>query len=247
MVPSDNQTAPNNSDMKMLGLVGGTSWHSTVEYYSTINQLVNEHFGNNTNPPLMMYNINQALVHRYQNEDNWDGVADLFLQASTCLEQAGVDAVMFCANTPHKIFPAVNQKLSVPMLHIADATAAAIHQSEIRSVCFIGTKFSMQQDFVTGRIAEHEIDVLVPQDNDVVNELHRIIQKELTFGEVKSTSKAFVIQELNAMISRGAKGVVLGCTEFPLMISAEDLNVPIFNTTHIHSQAAANFVLQRIH
>ena len=141
--------------MKTLGLIGGTSWHSTVEYYSNINQAVNDHFGDNTNPPLIVFNLNQSLVHRYQVEDNWDGVADLLIDAAERLQKAGAEAVMFCANTPHKMFDIVNEKVDVPILHIADATANAITRKGLKSVCFIGTKFSMEEAFVTDRIAQH--------------------------------------------------------------------------------------------
>ena len=163
-------------------MIGGTSWHSTVEYYSNINQAVNDHFGDNTNPPLIVFNLNQSLVHRYQVEDNWNGVADLLIDAAERLQKAGAEAVMFCANTPHKMFDIVNEKVDVPILHIADATANAITRKSIKSVCYIGTKFSMEETFVTDRIAQHGIEVLVPQDKTEVEELHRIIQKELTLS-----------------------------------------------------------------
>ena len=229
--------------MKTLGLIGGTSWHSTVEYYSNINQAVNDHFGDNTNPPLIVFNLNQSLVHRYQVEDNWNGVADLLIDAAERLQKAGAEAVMFCANTPHKMFDIVNEKVDVPILHIADATANAITRKSIKSVCFIGTKFSMEETFVTDRIAQHGIEVLVPQDKTEVEELHRIIQKELTFGQIIPESKQYVLDSMQAMMDRGAQGAVLGCTEFPLMMDESDLDVPIFNTTNIHSEAAIEFVL----
>lgn len=231
--------------MRTLGLIGGTSWHSTVEYYQHINQAVNDHFHDNTNPPLVLFNVNQSLVHRFQKEANWNGVADLFIDAGLRLQKSGVDAVMFCANTPHKVFAAVSEQLNVPMLHIADATAQAIARQGIAKVCFIGTKFSMEEDFVTARIAQNGIEVLVPKERSVIDELHRIIQQELTFGCVEPKSKQFVLDVVNSMISRGAAGVVLGCTEFPLMISDADLTVPVFDTTRIHSTAAVDFILKR--
>ena len=226
-------------------MIGGTSWHSTVEYYQRINQTVNDHFGDNTNPPLLLFNLNQSLVHRYQIEDDWDAVAGLLVDAGLRLEKAGAEAVMFCANTPHKVYDSVSNQLSVPVLHIADATAQAIGAKGIRKVCFVGTKFSMEGDFVTGRIASHGIEVVVPSSQPEIDELHRIIQKELSFGRIEASSKKFTLNALKAMIDAGAKGVVLGCTEFPLMISENELPVPIFNTTGIHSQAATDFILNR--
>lgn len=229
--------------MRALGLIGGTSWHSSIEYYRCINQSVNDHFHGNTNPPLQLFNLNQSLVHRLQVEDDWVGVADLIIDAGLRLQKAGVEAVMFCANTPHKVFAEVEDRLEVPILHIADATANAIQRDGIEEVCFIGTKFSMREDFVVGRIAEHGIKVLVPKKDDEIEKLHHIIQKELTFGQIKPESKGYVIRSLQAMIDRGAKGVILGCTEFPLMFTGDDLKVPMFDTTRIHAQAAVDFIL----
>ncbi len=229
--------------MKRLGLIGGTSWHSTVEYYSAINQAVNDHFGNNTNPPLVLANVNQAEVHRCQREDDWDGVAAIFIEAARTLERAGVDALSFCANTPHKIFDQVAGEVSVPMIHIAATTAEAILERGLKSACFIGTQYSMQDDFVTGRIGSHGIDVSVPTKPEVIKELHRIIQQELTYNDIKPESKAYVTKQLQSMIDAGAAGAILGCTEFPLMFNEGDLPVPMFDTTNIHAAALAKFVL----
>ena len=229
--------------MKRLGLIGGTSWHSTIEYYSAINEAINQHFGNNTNPPLVLVNLNQAAVHQYQVEDRWDKIAEMFVDASEQLIAAGVEAIMFCANTPHKIYPQVESKTSVPILHIADATAEAIKKQQLQSVGFIGTKYSMEQDFVTGRIGEHGIDVQVPATPAEREELHRIIQQELTFGKIEETSKQYVLDSIAAMQSKGAQGIVLGCTEFPLMFPDGLHGLPDFNTTKIHATAAVKYVL----
>lgn len=230
--------------MKKLGLIGGTSWHSTIEYYRTINQAVNDHFGNNTNPPLLVYTMNQAAVHQYQRENNWDAIARAFSEAGKSLQQAGAEAVMFCANTPHKIFDTIEAQLDVPMIHITDATSEAISAEGISNVCFIGTKYTMTESFLLDRFTKHKIDVLTPDDVQEIDELHRIIQQELTFGEIKPQSKQYVLSSISRMLDNGAEGIVLGCTEFPLMISQDDLSVPIFNTTAIHSQAAVDFILR---
>lgn len=229
--------------MRILGLIGGTSWHSTAEYYRNINQAVNDHFGDNTNPPLVLYNLNQSLVHRYQIEDQWQRVADLIVDGGLRLQAAGVETIILCANTPHKVFEIVEAKLEVPILHIADATARAIQNQNLKKVCFLGTKFSMEEAFITGRVSRNGIEVLVPESPSVIEELHRIIQKELTFGKILPLSKQFVIDTINSMTALGAEGVVLGCTEFPLIIMPEDLPVPVFNTTEIHSKVAVDFIL----
>ncbi|QDO93323.1 amino acid racemase [Formosa sediminum] len=233
------------SKMNTLGLIGGTSWHSTLDYYSTINQFVNDYFGNNTNPPLLVYTLNQAEVHRFQREDKWDSIAGLLTHAALSLNKAGAQSVMFCANTPHKVYNKVQNQLDFPIIHIADATAKAIHKKGLKKVCFIGTKYSMTEDFITKRIEENGLDVLVPEDEKVIEELHRIIIEELTYGEVKAESKAYVLSVLKDMINSGAEGVILGCTEFPLMIFEDDLEVPIFDTTKIHSQSGVDYILKK--
>ncbi|MDN5204607.1 amino acid racemase [Fulvivirgaceae bacterium BMA10] len=229
--------------MRILGLIGGTSWHSTVEYYASINQSVNEYFGDNTNPPLLLFNLNQSLVHKYQRDGEWEKIAHLVIDGGKRLQKAGAEAIIFCANTPHKIFEIAEGELNIPILHIADATSKMILESGIEKVCFLGTKFSMEEDFVTGRISKNNIKVLTPTDHFVIEELHRIIQKELTFGKVVPSSKSFVLESIKTMTDLGAEGVVLGCTEFPLMIREEDLDFPIFNTTKIHSKAATEYIL----
>lgn len=229
--------------MKRLGLIGGTSWHSTIQYYRIINQVVNDHFGNNSNPPLLLANMNQAHIHRLQIEDNWQGVAELLIDGAKRLESAGAQAIVLCANTPHKCYDVVSQAITIPILHIADATKQAIEKQGLNSVCFIGTKFSMEQNFVKDRIGRDGIEVLVPAEKTTIDELHRIVQQELTFDQIIPASKQYVTEAINAMVQRGAQGVVLGCTEFPLMFDQDDLGIPIFDTTQIHADAAAAFTL----
>ena len=231
--------------MKTLGLIGGTSWHSTIEYYKFINQHVNDYFGDNTNPPLMVYTLNQSLVHRLQIESNWDKIAELIIDAAIRLEKAGAQQLMFCANTPHKVYDLVARHIDTPIMHIGDATAHAIQSEKLNTVCFLGTKYSMTEGFVTKRISQHNIDVLVPQSNDELNELHRIIQEELTYGKIIEHSKRYVLDVIQDLVRSGAQGVVLGCTEFPLMIHDDELDVPVFNTTNIHALAGANFILEK--
>jgi len=231
-------------NMKTLGLIGGTSWHSTIEYYRYINESVNKHFGNNTNPPIIVYTINQAQVHKFQNENNWSGIADLLFEGGKSLQDAGAEKVMFCANTPHKVYEQVERRLSCPLIHIADATAQNINKRGIKKTCFLGTKYTMTEDFITQRIAKNGIEVLVPKQSEVIEELHRIIIEELTYGKIIPESKKYVLDVIQSFVGQGAKGVILGCTEFPLMVDETDLQIPIFNTTNIHAQAGVNFILE---
>lgn len=183
------------------------------------------------------------MVHQYQREDKWNIIADLIIDSGRRLEKAGVEALMFCANTPHKTFEMVESQLNIPILHIADATSKEIKKQKVNKVCFLGIKFSMQEDFVTGRIETHGIEVLTPADKEAITELHRIIQEELTFGKIIPSSKLFILETIKTMTNQGAEGVILGCTEFPLMINETDLSIPIFNTTYIHAKAATQFIL----
>ncbi len=229
--------------MKSLGLLGGTSWHSTVEYYSLINTAINTHFGNNTNPPLLVYTLNQHEIHQNQKNNNWDLVAEQLIDGANKLTLAGAEALMFCANTPHKVYNTVVSNTSKPIIHIADITSKNIKENGISKVGFIGTIFSMKENFITDRFKQNNVDVIVPQDNDTLIELHRIIHEELTFGKIIPASKQFVLTVFEQMIDQGAQGLVLGCTEFPLMISAKDITIPIFDTTKLHAAAAVDFIL----
>ena len=232
-----------DKNMKSLGLIGGTSWHSTIEYYQFINEAVNEHFGNNTNPPLMVFTLDQAQVHKHQVENSWSKIADMLVEGGKRLQDGGAEKLMFCANTPHKVYDQVERQLNSPIIHIADATAENIKKLDVNKVCFLGTKYSMQEDFITKRIEGKGIEVMVPEQPEVVEELHRIIIEELTYGKIIPASKKYVIDVIQSFIDQGATGVILGCTEFPLMIHEDDLQIPIFNTTEIHAQAGVDFIL----
>lgn len=229
--------------MKSLGLIGGTSWHSTLEYYRYINSHVNAHFGDNTNPPLLVYTLNHAMIHRHQEAGNWEAITDMLVEAGQKLERAGVNALMFCANTLHKTYADAQARLQVPVLHIGEATADAIIDQGLNKVAFLGTRFTMTEPFITHKMVERGIEVFRPECVETITELHRIIHQELVYGHILPVSKAYVIHEIERMVGLGAQGVVLGCTEFPLLIQPDDLNIPVFNTTEIHAVAGARFML----
>ena len=231
--------------MNKLGLIGGTSWHSTIEYYASINQEINDYYGNNTNPPLLVYTMNQAEIHRLQKEDKWDSIAVMLTDGALSLKRAGATSVMFCANTPHKVFDVVQSQVDVPIIHIGDATAKEIHKKEVKSVGFLGTIYTMEADFITKRIEDNGIEVFEPEQKEVLIELQRIIEEELTYGVIKPTSKTYVLSVIKDLVNKGAEGIVLGCTEFPLMIFDKDLDIPTFNTTKIHSMAAVDYILNK--
>lgn len=241
-----NESMNEGNKMNSLGLLGGTSWHSTIDYYKAINQQVNDFHGDNTNSPLLIYTLNQSKIHKHQVDNEWDKIAEMFIEGAGKLEAAGAEKLMFCANTPHKIFNKVQEKIKTPIIHIADATANEIKKKGINKVLFLGTKYTMTEPFVMERIAANNIEVLAPEKLEVVEELHRIIIEELTYSNILDESKAYVLEVIEAYRKKGVEGVILGCTEFPLMIFPEDLEIPIFNTTEIHANAGVEFILENI-
>jgi aspartate racemase len=230
--------------MKTLGVIGGTSWYSTAEYYRYINEAINAYYGNETNPPLIIYNLNQRAIHELQMAGRWDRIAAVYADAGLRLRKAGAQAVLFAANTPHRIYAEVSQRIGIPVLHIADATGAAIRHAGLKKVGLLGTKYTMEDGFIPQWLKEHYgIDVLAPASQSVRDELHRIIQRELGMGIFKPASKQYVLEQIEDLRQHGAQGIVLGCTEFTLIISQADVQIPAFDTTRLHAQMAVDFIL----
>ena len=229
--------------MRSIGLIGGTSWRSTAHYYARINTAINEHFGDNTNPPLFIANVDQASIHRLQLAGDWEGVANLLGDAAERLERAGVEALMFCASTPHKVYEDVARRVSPPFLHIGDAIGEGLRSMGVATAGFIGTRFSMEGNFVTERIESAGVSVLVPRDPSTLKELQRIVREELSLGECMEASRNFVLDVLDDLQSAGADGVVLGCTEFPAMLEGVAPKVRTFDSLELHASAAARFIL----
>jgi aspartate racemase len=234
------------SQMKPLGLIGGTSWHSTVEYYRYVNQAVNDLYGNETNPPLLLDNLNQQQIHTLQLQNRWDEIADTYSNAALNLQSIGAQAVLFAANTPYKIYAQVSKRVGIPILHIADATGIAIQRSGLTRVGLIGTTYTMEDGFMQDWLREHYgIEMVVPRSAAVRQELQRIIQKELGMGIFTPKTKRYVLSQIEELESQGVQGIVLGCTEFPLIINQTDVRVPVFDTTRLHAQMAVDFILGR--
>jgi aspartate racemase len=235
---------PPASNMKMLGLIGGTSWYSTMEYYSYLNRTLNDAYGNSTNPPLILYNLNQQRIHDLQAINDWEAIAALYTEAAKRLRAGGADGIVFCANTPHKVYAQVARNLSIPILHIADATGVAIKKAGLKKVGIIGTLYTMQDGFIGDWLKEHYgIETIVPSSAEKQRELHRIIQQELQMGIFTPASRTYVLQQIEELRKRGAEGIVLACTEFPLIVKPEDVSVPVFDTTLLHSQMAVDFII----
>jgi aspartate racemase len=235
---------PQASDMKMLGLVGGTSWYSTVDYYRYINQAINDAYGDNTNPPLLIYNMDNQRIHELQKKGQWDEIATLLAEAAARLRAGGAQGILFCSNTSYKVYSEVARRTDLPILHIADATGVAIRKSGLKKVGLVGTQYTMEAGFMADWLKEHYgIETLVPKSAPARQELQRIIQQELQKGIFKAESKKYVLQQIEELQQRGAQGIVLGCTEFPLIIKPTDVGVPLFDTTLLHSQMAVDFIL----
>ncbi|WNI38631.1 amino acid racemase [Chryseobacterium sp. SG20098] len=231
--------------LRKLGLIGGLSWHSTLEYYMYLNQTINDHFGNNTNPPLVLVNLDQYCMHQLQKSDQWDAIARMLIEACDQLYKARASATMFCANTPHKVYHDVQRHSMIPILHIGDAIGAAVRKKGLCKVGLIGTIFTMEEPFIAKILKDkYDIDIMVPDQEKDREKLHTIIQKELSLGILKPETKKYILDQIAILESKGAEGIILGCTEFPLIIGQNDLNIPIFNTTLLHAQMGVDFILR---
>ena len=229
--------------MKTIGLIGGMSWESSIEYYRILNEAVRERLGGLHSAVSLMLSVDFAEIEKLQMAGDWDAAGQILAQTAADLQAGGADCVVLCTNTMHKVADAITDAITIPFIHIADPTAAAIKAAGLNTIALLGTDFTMSQDFYKGRlIDQHRLNVLVPTDGDRQT-VHRIIYEELVLGEIRAASKAAYLEIINRMIEAGAEGVILGCTEIGLLIKAEDCSVPVFDTTLIHAKAAVDFAL----
>jgi aspartate racemase len=225
--------------MKVIGLLGGMSWESSIEYYRIVNERVRERLGGLHSAHCVMYSVDFAEIEELQVTGRWEEAGVRLAEATTALRQAGADFLVLCTNTMHKV---ADQLTGLPLLHLGDATAAAVKQAGIGAVGFLGTGFSMEQDFYTGRLAGHGLDVLVPEAEDRA-EVHRVIYEELVVGVVREESRQAYREVIARLVGRGAEGVILGCTEIELLVGQPDSPVPVFPTTRLHAELAADHAL----
>jgi aspartate racemase len=225
--------------VKTIGLLGGMSWESTVPYYRIINQVVGERLGGLHSARLLLWSVDFEEIERLQRSERWEESGELLADAARTLESAGAELLVICTNTMHKVAGRVEESLTIPLLHIADATAEAIRDAGIGRVGLLGTRFTMEQDFYRGRLEErHGLDVTVP-DEPGREATHRIIYEELCRGRVLEDSRSELRRIVERLVERGAEGVVLGCTEIGLLLRQSDAPVPLFDTAEIHARAAA--------
>ena len=229
--------------MKVIGLIGGMSWESTVPYYRLINEGVKARLGGLHSAKIVLYSVDFAEIERLQHRGEWDEAGALLADAARALERAGADFVVLCTNTMHKVAPAIEAAVAIPLLHIADPTAAAIHQAGLSCVGLLGTRFTMEQDFYRARLTDrHGIDVVIPDDDDRAL-VHRVIYEELCLGRVEEASRLAYRDVIQRLVAQGAQGVILGCTEISMLVGVEDAPVPLFDTTGLHAAAAVQVAL----
>ena len=225
--------------MKTIGLLGGMSWESTIPYYRHINETVKARLGGLHSAKIVLYSVDFAEIERLQHCGDWAAAGAALAQGARALERAGADFVVLCTNTMHKVAPAMEAAVRIPLLHIADPTAAAIRSANLSRVGLLGTRFTMEQDFYRARLMEqHGIDVLIPDADDRAL-VHRVIYEELCLGRIEEASRRAYRDIMQRLIACGAQGIILGCTEISLLVGTEDASVPLFDTTALHAQAAA--------
>jgi len=229
--------------MKKIGLIGGMSWESSVVYYELINRKVSEVLGGFHSSKCIMESVDFAEIEKLQHEDDWDSLNLLMADAAKTLEAAGADIIILCTNTMHLCSEKIIESISIPFLHIAEATGNQIKKQKLDKIALLGTKFTMERDFYKGKLQDDfGIDILIPdkEDRDLV---HNIIYNELVHGQLRLSSKEVYKRIIKDLEIRGAEGVILGCTEIPLLIKQTDVDIPVFDTTKIHAESAVEFAL----
>lgn len=230
--------------MKTIGLIGGMSWESSLEYYRIINEEVKAKLGGLHSAKCILYSVDFEEIERCQAEGDWESSGKLLGDAALSLEKAGAEMILICTNTMHKVIGYIEEKVSLPILHIADSTAKQIQKSKISTVGLLGTKYTMEQDFYKTRIETNGINVLIPSEEDrkVIN---KVIYEELCLGEIQQSSRDYYKKVIKGLVDDGAEGIILGCTEIGLLVKPEDSEVPLFDTAVIHAIESVNVALEK--
>jgi aspartate racemase len=229
--------------MKIIGLIGGISWVSTADYYKLINQGINEKMGGLNFSECLLYSFNYADIKKNNENNDWDSTFSMLLKGCQFLKQGGATAIVLCANTMHFIADRLEKEIDLPIIHIATATATEIKKQGLKKVGLLGTKFTMELDFFTDKLISQGIEAVIPENEADKDFIHTTIFEELGKGIVIPETKKRYLEIANQLIKNGAEGIILGCTEIPLIILPEDVSVPVFDTVLIHSKAAVEFQL----
>ena len=229
--------------LKTIGLIGGMSWESTVTYYKIINETVKEKLGGLHSAKCILYSVDFQEIEECQANGNWEKSGEILGEAANNLEKAGADFIVICTNTMHKVINQIKGKISIPILHIAEMTAEKILEKGLKNIALLGTKYTMEQDFYKSKLIEKEINVIIPDKNDI-EIINKVIYDELCLGTINSNSKKKFLEIVDKLRSKGAEGIILGCTEIGLLIKNEDTDVPLFDTAVIHAEEAAIYSIK---
>ncbi|WP_448217227.1 aspartate/glutamate racemase family protein [Endozoicomonas sp. 2B-B] len=224
--------------MRTIGLLGGMSWESTASYYKAINEGIKEVLGGLHSAKICLYSVDFDEIEKLQHSGRWDKTGKILSQAAQSVEAGGADFILICTNTMHKVSEEIQSSISIPLVHIADATAEKLITDGIKRVGLLGTKFTMEQDFYKNRVSEnYGIEVIVPNDQDQ-NIIHKVIYNELCLGEINDESREKYLEIISNLYSQGAEAVILGCTEIALLVQQQHTNIPLYDTTQIHAAQA---------
>ena len=229
--------------MKTIGLIGGMSWESSHEYYRIINETVKELLGGLHSAKCLMYSFDFEEIESLQHQGKWLDLEQLVIEVAQRLETGGADLIVICTNTVHKVADEVQKNINIPLLHIVDATAEKISQKGLKKIGLLGTKFTMEEEFYKGKLSEYGFEVLIPEEEER-QILHDVIYNELVVGNLKQSSKKQFLNIIQKLKNKGAEGIILGCTEIPLLIKQEDVDIPLFDTTTIHARSAVKYALE---
>jgi aspartate racemase len=230
-------------NLKTIGLIGGMSWESTVTYYKIINETVKEKLGRLHSAKCILYSVDFQEIEECQANGNWEKSGEILGEAAYNLEKAGADFIVICTNTMHKVVNQIKEKISIPILHIAEMTAEKILEKGIKNIALLGTKYTMEQDFYKSKLIEKGINVIIPDKNDIET-INEVIYDELCLGSINFNSKKKFLEIVDKLRSKGAEGIILGCTEIGLLIKNKDTDVPLFDTAIIHAEQAAMYSIK---
>ncbi len=230
-------------NLKIIGLIGGMSWESTATYYKIINETVKEKLGGLHSAKCILYSVDFQEIEECQANGNWEKSGEILGEAAYNLEKAGADFIVICTNTMHKVVNQIKEKISIPILHIAEMTAEKILEKGLKNIALLGTKYTMEQDFYKSKLIEKGINVIIPDKNDI-EIINEVIYDELCLGTINSDSKKKFLEIVDKLRSKGAEGIILGCTEIGLLIKNEDTDVPLFDTAIIHAEQAAIYSIK---
>ncbi|TXT63330.1 MAG: putative racemase YgeA [Promethearchaeota archaeon] len=230
--------------MKLIGLIGGMSWESTIEYYKVINSLVNERLGDWNSAKILLYSVNFQEILPLQNSNEWDKIAEEIIDICQNLEIFGCKTIVICSNTMHKIADQIESNISIPIIHVVDETAKAIKEKNLERIGLLGTKFTMEGEFYENRLTDkHGLTVYIPEGRDR-EYINNAIYTELAKGKFLDSTKEYFLKIIRKLKEKGSQGIILGCTEIPLIIKPEDVDIPLFDTLKIHLEGAVDFAFK---